>query len=163
MVATGLQNEEGPPFFTPCGSVATHDTSAYAVRSHKRQRQPRCARVRLAPPNRRSAVKYQDSVDQIRLGCKGTYIRHERMIRVQTPPIWAAMTTSVSDIRLEHRVVGTKHVYTSPDVPGLHVSHSERETAFQSVQQALDMMDSMRARIDAKNALRSIQSERLYA
>ncbi len=39
------------------------------------------------------------------------------------------MSSGVETVRLVHRVVGAKHVFTSPDVPELHVSHADYETA----------------------------------
>lgn len=50
------------------------------------------------------------------------------------------------NIRLIHRVVGTKHVYTSPDVPELHVSHADKATAYKSVGPAIQMLKDMKAR-----------------
>jgi hypothetical protein len=49
-------------------------------------------------------------------------------------------------IKLVHRVIGTKHVYTSPDVPALHVSHADQATALSGVQSALDMLSNMEVR-----------------
>ena len=56
------------------------------------------------------------------------------------------------DIRIEHRVVGTKHVFTSPDVPELHISHSDEETARADIQPALDALERIKQRIAARNA-----------
>lgn len=53
----------------------------------------------------------------------------------------------VSDIRIEHRFIGTKHVFTSPDVKGLFVVHSDKERARNNIQSALDMLDRMEERI----------------
>jgi len=49
-------------------------------------------------------------------------------------------------IPLIHRKVGTKHVYTSPAVPQLHVSHADQKTAREAVQSALEMFDRMALR-----------------
>jgi hypothetical protein len=54
------------------------------------------------------------------------------------------------DIRLEHRVVGTKHVFTSPDVPELHISHADEATARADIQPALDALDRIKQRIEAR-------------
>jgi hypothetical protein len=67
------------------------------------------------------------------------------------------------DIRIVHRVVGTKHVFTSPDVPGLHVSDADKDTAEGAIQSALDMLDRMQERLDARRDIQLVQSERLYA
>ena len=56
------------------------------------------------------------------------------------------MAIRVDDIRLVHRVVGTKHVFTSPDVPELHVSHADEKVARDAVQGALDALDDARPR-----------------
>ncbi len=56
------------------------------------------------------------------------------------------MLFRTENIRLKHRVVGTKHVFTSPDVPELHVSHADRDKAYESIQSALDMFARMKAR-----------------
>lgn len=62
------------------------------------------------------------------------------------------MAFRVEDIKLVHRVVGTKHVYTSPDVPELHVSHRDQATARESVQPALDALQRVKDRIEARAA-----------
>jgi hypothetical protein len=54
------------------------------------------------------------------------------------------------DIRLEHRVIGTKHVFTSPDVPELHISHADEATARADIQPALDALDRIKQRIEAR-------------
>jgi hypothetical protein len=54
------------------------------------------------------------------------------------------------DIRLEHRVIGTKHVFTSPDVPELHISHADEATARADIQPALDALDRINQRIEAR-------------
>jgi hypothetical protein len=56
------------------------------------------------------------------------------------------------DIRLEHRVVGTKHVFTSPDVPELHISHADEATARADIQPALDALERIKQRIEARRA-----------
>jgi len=55
-----------------------------------------------------------------------------------------------ADIRIAHRVVGTKHVFTSPDVPGLHVSHADKQVAEDAIQPTLDMIDAMQRRIQSR-------------
>ena len=65
------------------------------------------------------------------------------------------------DIRIEHRVVCTQHVFTSPDVPGLYVAHVERAIAESSVPDAVAMLRAMQARraekrqVDKRIALRA--------
>ena len=73
------------------------------------------------------------------------------------------MSVKTKDIALVHRVVGTKHVYTSPDVPELHVSHAEKEVAYASIQSALDLLEKMKARLAQREAMDEVVQERLYA
>lgn len=73
------------------------------------------------------------------------------------------MTLKVEDIQLVHRVVGSKHVFTSPDVPELHVSHADRETALDAVQSALDMFARMEERAAAKRAVDRMKREAVAA
>lgn len=73
------------------------------------------------------------------------------------------MGVQVKDIKLVHRVVGTKHVYTSPDVPELHISHADQQTALESIQPALDLLEQMKERKAAREAVQEIQRERMYA
>ena len=49
-------------------------------------------------------------------------------------------------IRLEHRVVGRQHVFTSPDVPGLYVAHPDKQRAYQAIPSAIEMLEQMNAR-----------------
>jgi len=49
--------------------------------------------------------------------------------------------------RLEHRIIGSQHVYTSPDVPGLFVAHdADQQTALDSVPSAIKVLEEMKAR-----------------
>jgi hypothetical protein len=73
------------------------------------------------------------------------------------------MTLKVEDIQLVHRIVGSKHVFTSPDVPGLHVSHGDRQTALDAVQSALDMFARMEERAAAKQAVDRMKREAVAA
>ncbi|MFA6964841.1 hypothetical protein [Bosea sp. (in: a-proteobacteria)] len=50
------------------------------------------------------------------------------------------------DIRVEHRIVGTQHVFTSPDLPGLYVAHADKAVAERSVPEAVAMLRAMAAR-----------------
>lgn len=50
------------------------------------------------------------------------------------------------DIRVEHRIVGTQHVFTSPDLPGLYVAHADKAVAESSVPEAVAMLRAMAAR-----------------
>lgn len=52
----------------------------------------------------------------------------------------------MENIRLEHNTVGGQHVFTSPDMPGLHVAHSDYDTAKASVPSAIEMLKRMRDR-----------------
>jgi hypothetical protein len=60
------------------------------------------------------------------------------------------MAIQAEKIRLVHRVVGTKHVFTSPDVPELHISHADEATALADIQPALDALDRIKSRIEAR-------------
>lgn len=51
-----------------------------------------------------------------------------------------------------HRVVGSKHVFTSPDVPELHVSHVDEHVARADIQPALDALERMMGRVHARKA-----------
>ncbi len=53
-------------------------------------------------------------------------------------------------IRLEHRVVGAKHVFSSPDVPELHISHADEVVARADIRPALDALGRMKQRIQAR-------------
>ncbi len=73
------------------------------------------------------------------------------------------MLLRVEDIKLEHRVVGTKHVYTSPDIPQLHVSHADKETALKAVQSALKMFEAMERRLEARRSVNAMKRESVAA
>lgn len=60
------------------------------------------------------------------------------------------MSIKVENITIVHRVVGKKHVVTSPDVPELHVSHFDEVTARETVQPALDALARVQDRIAAR-------------
>ena len=60
----------------------------------------------------------------------------------------------LADIRLEHRVVGTQHVFTSPDVPGLYVAHADRDAAERHVPEAIEMLRRMQERRAQKQQVR---------
>ena len=70
------------------------------------------------------------------------------------------MSIQVSDIRLVHRVVGRKHVITSPDVPELHVSHADEAIALANVQPALNVLGQIKARNAARATVRARMRER---
>lgn len=57
----------------------------------------------------------------------------------------------VQDIEIVHRVIGDKHVITSPDVPELHVSHADEAVAFADVQPVLDAIERVKQRIVARS------------
>jgi len=65
------------------------------------------------------------------------------------------MSSGAETVRLVHRVVGTKHVFTSPDVPELHVSHADYERARASVEPAIEMVARMKNRVAAREAARA--------
>ncbi len=73
------------------------------------------------------------------------------------------MSLRVEDIRIVHRVVGSKHVFTSPDVPQLHVSHADKQVAYESIQSALDMFERMEARAQARGAVDRLKQEAVAA
>ena len=73
------------------------------------------------------------------------------------------MPIRIEDIELVHRVVGTKHVFTSPDVPELHISHADRQAAYDSIQPALDLLEQVKQRIEARRKLRDQMRERAVA
>lgn len=54
------------------------------------------------------------------------------------------------EIKLEERRVGSQWLITSPDVPGLYVSHSDLEAARRDVQPAIEAMDRARKRMAEK-------------
>lgn len=60
------------------------------------------------------------------------------------------------DIKLEHRVVGALHVFTSPDLPGLYVAHADRETAERNIPEAVEMLRQMQARRLEKQHVRKL-------
>jgi hypothetical protein len=73
------------------------------------------------------------------------------------------MGIRVEDIELVHRVVGTKHVFTSPDVPELHISHAEEEVARANIQPALDLLEEMKNRVKARETVRQQMREKAVA
>jgi hypothetical protein len=73
------------------------------------------------------------------------------------------MSIRAGDIRLVHRLVGTKHVLTSPDVPELHISHEREEVARANVQPALDLLAQMKARVQARETVRRRKREQAVA
>ena len=73
------------------------------------------------------------------------------------------MGIRIEDIRLERREVGGKHVITSPDVPELHVAHSDTDTALACVQPTLDTLATMRERIAERQRVDARKRERAVA
>ncbi len=73
------------------------------------------------------------------------------------------MGLRVENIRLVHRVVGTKHVFTSPDVPELHISHADKDVAYASLQPALDALAAVKTRVSAREAVRRQMKEKAVA
>ncbi|MFJ7441449.1 hypothetical protein ACIQW5_27915 [Methylorubrum thiocyanatum] len=61
------------------------------------------------------------------------------------------MSIRVEDIEITYRIVGSKHVFTSPDVPALHVSHADKNVAYADIQPALDALERIEARIRARH------------
>lgn len=60
----------------------------------------------------------------------------------------------VMGLKIEHRVVGTQHVFTSPDLPGLFVAHRDRDTAEADVPAAIDMLRRMEQRLAEKRRVK---------
>ena len=48
--------------------------------------------------------------------------------------------------RIEHKLVGAFHVFTSPDVLGLHVADRNEQVAFERVQPTIEALQRMRER-----------------
>ena len=57
------------------------------------------------------------------------------------------MGIQVKDIQLVHRIVGSKHVFTSPDVPELNVAHADEAIAMTNIQSAIELVERTRARV----------------
>ena len=53
----------------------------------------------------------------------------------------------MTKIRLVEERLGTQHVITSPDVPGLFVDHADIEVARRDVEPTLQAMERVRSRI----------------
>ncbi len=60
------------------------------------------------------------------------------------------MAVRANGIKLVHRIIGTKHVFTSPDVPKLHVSHADESIARADIQPSLDAIARVKERLVAK-------------
>ncbi|KAB0264956.1 hypothetical protein [Microvirga brassicacearum] len=73
------------------------------------------------------------------------------------------MSVRLEDIRIVHRIVGTKHVFTSPDVPELHISHADEAIAYSNIQPALDVLEQVRNRVKARETLQYRIRERSVA
>ena len=58
------------------------------------------------------------------------------------------------DIPLEHRKVGSQHLFTSPELPGLYVAHSDRQKAWESIPSAVEMLRKMQERRVVRQGLR---------
>jgi hypothetical protein len=56
----------------------------------------------------------------------------------------------VMGLKIEHRVVGTQHVFSSPDLPGLFVAHRDREQAEADLPAAIEMLRQMERRLAEK-------------
>jgi hypothetical protein len=61
---------------------------------------------------------------------------------------------TVMGIRVEHRVVGMQHVFTSPDLPGLFVAHRDRDMAEADVPAAIEMLRAMEQRLAEKRRVK---------
>ncbi len=68
----------------------------------------------------------------------------------ETIPATPQTSLRADVIHLDHRVIGGKHVFTSPDVPELHISHADEATARADIQPALDALARTKARLAAK-------------
>ena len=60
----------------------------------------------------------------------------------------------IMGLKIEHRVVGTQHVFTSPDLPGLFVAHRDRDQAQADVPAAIEMLRAMEQRLAEKRRVR---------
>lgn len=60
----------------------------------------------------------------------------------------------IMGLKIEHRVVGTQHVFTSPDLPGLFVAHRDRDQAEADLPAAIDMLRGMEKRLAERRRLR---------
>jgi hypothetical protein len=60
----------------------------------------------------------------------------------------------IMGLKIEHRVVGTQHVFTSPDLPGLFVAHRDRDQAEADVPAAIEMLRRMEQRLAEKRRVR---------
>ncbi len=60
----------------------------------------------------------------------------------------------IMGFKIEHRVVGTQHVFTSPDLPGLFVAHRDRDQAEADVPAAIDMLRGMEQRLAEKRRVK---------
>ena len=45
------------------------------------------------------------------------------------------------DFRVAHKMIGDRHVFTSPDMPQLFVAHRDRLTAFKDIENVVRQMD----------------------
>jgi hypothetical protein len=62
----------------------------------------------------------------------------------------------MTEPRLVHEVIGSQHVYTSPDVPGLYVAHSDQQTALKGVPGSIKMLMSMTERRSRREKLKAV-------
>ncbi|BDA84239.1 hypothetical protein Sa4125_17810 [Aureimonas sp. SA4125] len=68
------------------------------------------------------------------------------------------MPLRVSDITIVHEIVGGHHMFTSPEVPELHVVNADRALAEGSLQPALDMIERMKARMEARRRMNEVRA-----
>lgn len=59
----------------------------------------------------------------------------------------------VKKIRIVEEKIGSQYLFTSPDVPGLYVAHTDRETALRGIQPMIEAMDRVRQRYAAKTSM----------
>ena len=65
-------------------------------------------------------------------------------------------TRDAGDPRLEHKMVGDYHVFTSPDLPALYVAHHDREQALSLVPVHLEALKGSDERRAARMRARQV-------
>jgi hypothetical protein len=59
-------------------------------------------------------------------------------------------------VRLEHKVIGGLHVFTSPDVPGLYAADRNEEIAKAKVEPLVERLHQMSQRRQSKTLVKSM-------
>ena len=63
------------------------------------------------------------------------------------------MAEVVLGCRIEHRMAGSQHLFTSPDLPGLYVAHADEAVARADIQPAIETLRAMERRRAQKRVL----------